>query len=440
MILLALLLAASPRVTYVKAGRLFDGLSESYRQNVALKIENDRIAGVGVTIPPGAAVIDLSNATVLPGLIDAHVHLQARSDRFEDIWEFKTSPLAPAMTAVVHARRTLEAGFTTVRDVGAPPFLAADLRDLVADGYFPGPRVVASGPCISITGGHCDLNNYPPNVRIELYPLERDFHVADGADELRKVIRSHVQHGADLIKVAASGGVFSRGDTPGAPQFTYDELRVAVEEAHKAGRRIAAHAHGTASIKDAARAGIDSVEHGTLIDDEGIRLMKERGTFLVGDIYNDDYILGHADDLHIPKEYVDKERAIGKLQRDNWAKAVKAGVRVAFGTDAGIYPHGDNAKQFVWMVRLGLSPARSILAATAWAAELLDRQKDVGTVQVGRYADLIAVPGDPLKDIRVLEQVPFVMKGGLIVKDVLTASAAAAPAAAADSKSNSSSK
>jgi imidazolonepropionase-like amidohydrolase len=244
----------------------------------------------------------------------------------------------------------------------------------------------------------------------------------------------------DVIKVAASGGVFSRGDTPGAPQFTYEELKVAAEEAHKAGRKIAAHAHGTQSIKDAARAGIDSVEHGTLIDDEGIRLMKERGTFLVGDIYNDDYILGHADDLHIPKEYVDKERAIGKLQRDNWAKAVKAGVRVAFGTDAGIYPHGDNAKQFAWMVRLGLSPARSILAATAWAAELLDRQKDVGTVQVGRYADLIAVPGDPLKDIRVLEQVPFVMKGGLIVKDVLTASAAAAPAAAADSKSNSSSK
>src|SRR6267142_1094819 len=375
-------------------------------------------------------VVYLSSATVLPGLIDAHVHLESRSDRFEDIWTFKTSPLAPAMVGVVHARRTLEAGFTTVRDVGSEPFLAADLRDLIEEGYFPGPRIVASGPCISITGGHCDLNHYPPNVRVDVYPLEHDFHVADGADQIRHLIRAHVQHGVDVIKVAASGGVFSRGDTPGAPQFTYEELRVAVEEAHKLGRRIAAHAHGTQSIKDATRAGVDSIEHGTLIDDEGIKLMKERGTVLVGDIYNDDYILAHAEDLHIPKEYVDKERAIGQAQRDNWAKAVKAGVRIAFGTDAGVYPHGDNAKQFAWMVRLGLPPARAILSATAWAAELLDRQKDVGTVQAGRYADLIAVPGDPLKDIRVLERVPFVMKGGAIVKNELSANTSADSTAA----------
>src|SRR6266850_1867788 len=426
MILLALLLAAAPRVTYVKAGRLFDGLSESYRQNVTLRIENDRIAAVGVAPPPGASVIDLSNATVLPGLIDCHVHLEARADRFEDIWAFKTSPMSKAMVAVVHARRTLEAGFTSVRDVSSDPFVGPDLRDLINEGYLPGPRVVASGPCISITGGHCDLNQYPPNVRIDVYPLERDFQVVDGADQLRHVIRAQVKHGVDLIKVAASGGVFSRGDTPGAPQFTYEELRVAVEEAHKAGRRIAAHAHGTQSIKDATRAGVDSIEHGTLIDEEGIRLMRERRTFLVGDIYNDDYILAHAEDLHIPREYVDKERAIGQLQRDNWAKAVKAGVRVAFGTDAGIFPHGDNAKQFAWMVRLGLPPARAILSATAWAAELLDRQNDVGTLQAGRYADLIAVPGDPLQDVRVLERVPFVMKGGAVIKDELPRGAATA--------------
>src|SRR3954466_13303426 len=417
MILLALLLAASPRVTYVKAGRLFDGLSESYRQNVALKIENDRIAGVGVTIPPGAAVIDLSNATVLPGLIDAHVHLQARSDRFEDIWEFKTSPLAPAMTAVVHARRTLEAGFTPVRDVGSSPFLGVDLRDLIDEGYFPGPRVLASGPCISITGGHCDLNMYPPNVRISLFPAERDFAVADGIDQMRHIVRAHLQHGVDLIKVAASGGVFSRGDTPGAPQLTVEEMRVAVQEAHKAGRKVAAHAHGTQSIKDALRAGVDSIEHGTLIDDEGIRLLKERGAWLVGDLYNDDYILGKAEELHIPKEYVDKERAIGQLQRENWGKAIRAGVKAAFGTDAGIYPHGDNAKQFAVYVRFGMTPAQEIRSATSVAAELLGREKDVGTLQPGRFADLIAVRGDPLKDVRLLENVAFVMKGGAVVKD-----------------------
>src|SRR5947207_11051779 len=319
MILLALLLAAAPRVVYVKAGRLFDGLSESYKQNVALKIENDRIAATNVSIPPGARVIDLSNATVLPGLIDCHVHLEARADRFEDIWTFKTSPLAYAMVAVVHARRTLEAGFTTVRDVGSEPFLASDLRDLGNEGYFPGPRIVASGPCISITGGHCDLNNYPPQVRVSVFPAERDFAQADGVDQMRHVVRAHLQHGVDVIKVAASGGVFSRGDTPGAPQFTVEELRVAVLEAHRAGRRIAAHAHGTQSIKDALNAGVDSIEHGTLIDDEGIKLLKERGAWLVGDLYNDDVILGKAEELRIPKEYVEKERAIGQLQRQNWS-------------------------------------------------------------------------------------------------------------------------
>ena len=423
MILLALVLAAGPHVFYLKAGRLFDGTSESYRRDVALRIENDRIAAVGVAIPPGAEIVDLSQATVLPGLIDCHVHLQARSDHFEEIWDFKESLPQHAMVAVVHARRTLEAGFTTVRDVGSSPFVAVDLRNLINEGYFPGPRVVASGPNITITGGHADLNNFAPNVRTLFFPQERDFRIADGADQLRQTIRAQIKYGVDVIKVSASGGVFSRGDTPGAPQFTFEELRVAAEEAHKASRRIAAHAHGTQSIKDAARAGFDSIEHGTLIDDEGIRLMKERGTFLVGDIYNDDFILGHAEDLHIPKEFVEKERAIGQLQRENWAKAVKAGVRVAFGTDAGIFPHGDNARQFAWMVRLGLSPARAILAATAWAAELLDRKKDVGTVQPGRYADLIAVPGDPLLDVRVLERVPFVMKGGAIVKDELSPTA-----------------
>src|SRR5205814_6324270 len=255
----------------------------SYKQTVALKIENDRIAATNVSMPPGARVIDLSNATVLPGLIDCHVHLESRADHFEDIWTFKTSPLAPAMTAVVHARRTLEAGFTTVRDVGSEPFLAADLRDLIEEGYFPGPRVVASGPCISITGGHCDLNNYPPTVRVSLFPAERDFAVADGVDQIRHVVRAHLQHGVDVVKIAASGGVFSRGDTPGAPQLSLEEMRVAVEEAHNGGRKVAAHAHGTQSIKDALRAGVDSIGHCTLIDDECSRRLEQRGADLLGD-------------------------------------------------------------------------------------------------------------------------------------------------------------
>jgi imidazolonepropionase-like amidohydrolase len=420
MILLALALAAAPpHVFYVKAGRLFDGLSEKVRENIALRIEGDRIAAVGVQPPAGAEVIDLSGATVLPGLIDCHVHLQARSDHFEEIWNFRESLPQHSMVAVIHARRTLEAGFTTVRDVGSAPFLAVDLRKLIDEGYFPGPRIVASGPGISITGGHGDLNAYAPNVSTRLFPEQRGFRIADGTDQIRQTVRAQIKYGVDVIKILASGGVFSRGDTPGAPQYTLEELKVAVEEAHKAGRRIAAHAHGTQSIKDATRAGVDSIEHGTLIDDEGIRLMKERGNFLVGDIYNDDFILAHADDLHIPEEFVAKERAIGQLQRDNWQKAVRAGVRVAYGTDAGIFPHGDNAKQFAVMVRYGLSPARAILSATAWAAELLDRSRDVGTLQAGRFADLIAVPGDPLQDVRALEKVPFVMKGGAVVKDEL---------------------
>ena len=414
--LLALLLAAGPSTFYVRAGRLFDGTGDAARRDVVLEIEGERIKSVGAQPPPGAEIVDLSSATVLPGLIDAHVHLTSRADHFEDIWQFKTSLSQASMVAVVHARRTLEAGFTTVRDVSSPPFAAVDLRDLVNEGYLPGPRIVASGPCISITGGHCDLNNYPPEVRVSIFPAERDFAQADGVDQIRHLVRAQIQHGVDVIKVAASGGVF---------QLTVEELRVAAFEAHKTGRRIAAHAHGTQSIKDALNAGVDSIEHGTLIDDEGIRLLKEKGAWLVGDLYNDDYILGKAEELRIPKEYVEKERAIGQIQRQNWAKAVHAGVKAAFGTDAGIFPHGDNAKQLAVYVKFGMTPAQAIRSATSVAAELLGRTHDVGTLQAGRYADLIAVRGDPLTDVRVLESVPFVMKGGKIVKDELRQSVTA---------------
>jgi imidazolonepropionase-like amidohydrolase len=411
---------AATRLTYVRAGHVFDGTGDAVRDDVVLVLAGDRVQRVApardVAIPADATVVDLSRATVLPGLIDCHVHLSARADRYEDIYTFKDTPFQAAFVAVVHAKRTLEAGFTTVRDVGSPPFLAVDLRNTINEGYVVGPRIMASGPLVSMTGGHGDLNNYSPQTHIDMFPGERDFQIADGADQMRHVVRAQMKYGVDLIKLAASGGVFSKGDQPGAPQYTVEEIRVAVEEAHAQGRKVAAHAHGAQGIKNAVLAGVDSIEHGSLLDDEAIKLMKAHGTWLVSDVYNDDYILGHADALHMPREYVEKEKAIGRTQRESFARAVKAGVKIAFGTDAGVYPHGDNAKQLAVMVQWGMTPAAAIRSATSDAAELLGR-KDVGVLAPGRYADLVAVEGDPLHDVRALEHVTLVMKGGAIVKD-----------------------
>lgn len=415
----------APKTVYVRAGHLFDATSDNMRENVVITIVGERIQSVApaqtVTIPKGSTVIDLSHATVLPGLIDCHVHLGARADRYDEIYRFKDTPFSSAFAAVVNARKTLEAGFTSVRDVGSLPFLAVDLRNSINEGLVPGPRIVASGPPISITGGHGDLNNFSPQTRVSMFPEERDFQIADGVDQVRHVVRAQVKYGVDVIKILATGGVLSKGDSPGAPQFTPEELKAAAEEAHMAGRKIAAHAHGTQGIKNAILAGIDSIEHASLIDDEGIRLAKERGVYLVMDIYNDDYIRGKAVEFGLPKENVEKEKMVGELQRENFAKAVKAGVKMAFGTDAGVYPHGDNAKQFTYMVKYGMTPAQAIRAATSSAADLIGRAKDVGTVEPGKYADLIAVSSDPLQNVRVLENVGFVMKGGAIYKDTITA-------------------
>ena len=414
----------TPKVLYVKAGRLFDGTGDASVPDRVILVEGDRIKAVGsfseIPIPGGAEAIDLSHATVLPGLIDAHTHLGSRADRYDEINKFKDTPNHGAFAAVLHARKTLEAGFTTVRDVGSKPFLAVDLRDAIDEGFLVGPRVVASGPGISITGGHGDLNKFAPQVRVSMFPEERDYKIADGIDQVRHVVRAQVKHGVDVIKVHASGGVLSRGDSPGAPQYSVEELRVLVAEAHAAGRKVAAHAHGAQGIKNAVIAGVDSIEHGSLIDDEGINLMRQNGTWLVADIYNDDYLLGKAVEFHLPRESIDKEKAIGQLQRDNFAKAVKAGVKVAFGTDAGVYPHGDNAKQFFYMVKYGLTPARAIRSATSDAAELLGKTGSVGKVAPGLFADLIAVEGDPLADVTSLEKVGFVMKGGKVVRDGLS--------------------
>ena len=416
------LLAALPEAptVMIKAGAVLEVETGETKPNQTIVVEKGRIVEIGDTGKlkhrEPSEEIDLSGLTLLPGLIDCHTHLGSRADRYDEVSKFRDSPFHNAFAAVKHAKITLEAGFTTVRDVGSKPFLAVDLRQSIDEGFIPGPRIIASGPSISITGGHGDINNYAPQVRVEMFPEERDYRIADGVDQVRHVVRAQLKHGVDVIKINASGGVLSRGDAPGAPQYTVEELRAAVEEAHAAGRKVAAHAHGAQGIKNAVIAGVDSIEHGSLIDDEGIALMIKHGTWLVADIYNDDYILGRAKEFGMPEEFIEKERKVGQIQRDNFAKAAKAGVKVAFGTDAGVYPHGENAKQFAYMVKYGLTPAQAIRSATIDAAELLGKAKELGKIAPGYHADFIAVSGDPAKDVTILENIRVVIKAGKIVK------------------------
>jgi len=396
----------------VRAARMIDTKSGSTVTNAVILIEGDKItaAGAGVQVPADAEVIELGDRTVLPGLIDCHTHMTSQpGNYYEDL--FRRSAIDVAVTAHVYARRTLEAGFTTVRDVGAAEFIDVALRNAINRGDVAGPRMQVATLTVGATGGHGDTNGFSPYLKFGGFS-----GIADGVDEVRKLVRFEIKNGADLIKILATAGVLSEEESVGAPQFSQEELNAIVEEAKMWGRRVAAHAHGAEGIKRAVRAGITSIEHGSLIDDEGIRMMKERGTYLVADIYNDDYILAEYARMGFPEKIIEKERLVGRTQRENFQKAVRAGVKVAYGTDAGVYPHGWNGKQFAHMVRWGLTPMQAIQAATVSAADLLGWNSKVGLIAPGAFADIIAVDGDPLKDVTELERVKFVMKGGAVYK------------------------
>ena len=397
----------------VRAAQLIDGKGGVPLRNAVVLIEGEGIVAVGsnLPVPVGVQVIDLGPATLLPGFIDCHTHVTGGDPR--DYYErlFRRSPIDAAVEAHIYAQRTLEAGFTSIRDVGAAEYIDVALRKAIDAGVVAGPRMQVATLSIGATGGHADLTGFSPYLEFRKFSS-----VADGVDEIRKAVRQRVKNGADLIKVIATAGVLTEEGSAGAPQYSQQELDAVVQEAAMWDRKVAAHAHGAEGIKRAIRAGVVSIEHGSLLDEEGIRLMKERGTYLVADVYNDDYILAEYARLKYPEKILDKERQIGRLQRENFQRAATAGVKIAFGTDAGVYPHGWNGRQFAHMVRWGLTPMQAIQSATVNAADLLGWQDKVGTVARGYLADLVAVDGDPLQDITTLEHVRFVMKGGRVYK------------------------
>jgi imidazolonepropionase-like amidohydrolase len=397
----------------VRCGKLLDVRSGQLLSDQVVTFDGE---GVITSVAPASgsagSAIDLSHATCLPGLIDVHTHVTSEPSDSGYAGLGNSVP-RQAVTGVKNARLTLRAGFTTIRNVGAGDFADVAVRDGVNAGQIEGPRMLVSGPPLGITGGHCDNNLLPYEFHY------RDEGVADGPWAARAKVREVIKYGADVIKICASGGVLSKGDLPGTPQYTTEEMQAIALEAHKLGRRVAAHAHGTQSIKDAIRSGIDSIEHSSLIDDEGIALAKEHGTYLVFDIYNDDYILSEGAKAGMLAESIEKERNLGRLQRENFRKAFQAGAKIAYGTDSGVYPHGDNARQFGKMVEWGMKPIDAIQAATLNAADLLGWAGKVGSLEKGRFADLIAVEGDPLTDVKTLEKVKFVMKGGTVFRNDL---------------------
>ena len=418
----AALLAATlvPAKTLIHAGALIDGRADTARKAVTITIEGERITGLadGYTAPAtGDTVIDLKNATVMPGLMDMHVHLTFENSATYDFERATMNSPDIAYRSTVFAHRTLMAGFTTVRDAGEIGVfnLTPALRNAIAKGWVIGPRIYAAGRIISTTGGHGDpTNGFRRDYQGDPGPLEG---VINGADDARKAVRQRYKDGADLIKLTATGGVLSLAVNGQNSQFTEEEMRAVITTAHDYGMKVAAHAHGTEGMKRAVQLGIDSIEHGTFMTDEVIALMKEHGTYLVPTLSAGRFILEKAKvPGYLPAVVIPKALATGAAMTATFTRAYQAGVKIAFGTDQGVAPHGDNAREFIYMVEAGMPPMKAIQAATLEGARLLGVEKDLGTVETGKFADLVAVPGDPLADIKLMTQVSFVMKTGKVYK------------------------
>jgi imidazolonepropionase-like amidohydrolase len=408
--------AQGPTLIVLKAARVFTATAERPLAPGMVIIEGDRIKQVGqsLAVPPGAQVIDLGDATLLPGFIDSHVHM---SDEMSDDWyrdffqETLRFPTEKTLWAAKYARDTLAAGFTTVRDVGSTDYISLGLRNAINAGIAEGPRMLIANYAIGSTGGHADRHPYPPGLVPPAGPVQG---VCNGPAQCREAVRFQIKYGADVIKFMPSGGVLSLTDPVDVPELTREEMDAIVSEAHAWHRKVAAHCHGDEAAKMAIAAGVDSIEHGSFLKDDTLRTMKEKGVYLVPTLFAGDWIGGKADRL--PPAIAAKARAASAQIQETFRHAVKIGVKVAFGTDSAVEPHGLDAREFALMVKNGMTPSQALLAATVSAADLLGLADKIGTLEPGKLADLVAVPGDPLQDIRQTEKVTFVMQGGRVVK------------------------